>query len=64
MQECFKTTFDAIVQDSIPEGYTEHPGLNPALPPYEFYYLLLHGMAAVEYEDRNTYYPAIKRWAH
>ena len=51
-----------IVQDSIPENYSEHPGLNPDLPPYEFYYNVLRKMIAVEYEDRNTYYPAIKRF--
>ena len=60
-QECVKSTFDFIIQNSIIEDNSSHPGLSTAGTPFQFFYSVIKQMKSVIHEDRNVYAPCISR---
>lgn len=60
-KECARITFDAMVQQLVPEGYNGHPALDKNAPPFEFYISLLKQITSAVVEDKTIYRPCIEK---
>ena len=64
-QECLKSTFELIISNCVPNGFSGqgHPGLVKSETPFQFFNQLIEQIQAAVNDDRTIYAPLISRYA-
>ena len=62
-QECLKSTFELIISNCVPSGFSGqgHPGLVKSETPFQFFNQLMEQIQAAVNDDRTIYAPLISR---